>query len=56
MKTAVKFRNLKMSKLLTSIQTKFFQILSSLCTYLSDIYSLKNDSEVRRSGYFYRVN
>ena len=56
MKTDVKFRNLKISKLLTPIQTKFFQFLSRLSTYLSDIYSLKNDSEVRRSGYFYRVN
>ena len=49
-KTAVKFRNLQISKILTQIKTEFFQFLSRLCTDLWDLHSLKNNSVVSRSG------
>ena len=46
----------RLAKFLTPIQTEFFQYLSSSCTYLWGIHSLKNNSAVSRSGYLYRVN
>ena len=43
----------RLAKFSTLTQTVFFQFLSSLCTYLWDIHSLKNNSAVSRSGYFW---
>ena len=50
--TAVKFRNLQISKILKPIQTQYFQFLSRLCTYLWDMHGLKNNSVVSRCSYF----
>ena len=56
-KAAVKCWNLQINKILNTIQTEFFQFLSSLLrTYLWDIHNLKNNTTVSRSGYLYGVN
>ena len=60
-KTAVRVRNLQISKIrsnkiITPIQTEFFQFLSSLCTCLWDINGLKKHSAVSKSGYLYGLN
>ena len=55
-KTAVKFRNLHISKTLNTDKTEFFPYLSRLCTYLWGIHSLKKKSAVSRSSYLYGVN
>ena len=52
--TTFLFNDFKLfSNFLTPIQTEFFQFLSSLCVYLSDIHNLKNNSAVSRSGWLH---
>ena len=46
----------KLAKFITLIQTKDFQFLSRVRTYLWDIHSLKNNSTVSRLGYLYGVS
>ena len=54
-KTAVKFRNLQISKILNT-DTEFFQFLLILRSYLWDIHSLKDNLKVSRFGYLFGVN
>ena len=55
-KTAVKFRNLQISKILNTDTNRFSQFFSRLCTYLWDIHSLKNKPALSIFGYSYGVN
>ena len=55
-KTAVKFRNLQISKVLNTDTNRFSQFFSRLCTYLWDIHSLKNKPALSIFGYSYGVN
>ena len=43
----------RLATFLTPTQTEFFQFLLRFCTYLWGIHSLKSNSAVSRSGYFY---
>ena len=56
-KTAMKFRNLQISKILNTNTNRIFPIpLKVIHIYLWDIHSLKNNAAVSRSGYLYRLN
>ena len=46
----------RLAIILTPIQAEFFQFTSRLWTYLWDINTLKNNSEVRRFCYLYEGN
>ena len=46
----------RLAIILTPIQAEFFKFTSRLWTYLWDINTLKNNSEVWRFCYFYEVN
>ena len=55
-KTAVKFRNLRISKVLNTDTNRIFPILFKI-TYISlEMYNLKNNLTVSRSGYLYGVS
>ena len=56
-KTGVKFRNFQISKFVNTHTNRIFSSSFQVYVYIFEIYiSLKNNSVVRRSSYFYKVN